>query len=239
MKKRNIDLSLVLPLYNEGPTLPLSLRAIDDLLSQTKLEYEAILIDDKSQDRTVSLAKKQIRGKNNWRLLCHSKNLGRGAAVAEGIKKARGRVVGFIDVDLEVGPDYILGMVSRILSKQTDVVTGERVYKLKPSSLLRHTLSLIYRWLARMLLGLPFKDTETGYKFFDREKILPVVRKVKNKGWFWDTEIMAQAHYHRLKVLEIPVLFVRRFDKKSSVKVFKDSWDYLIKLLKFKIRIKA
>jgi glycosyltransferase involved in cell wall biosynthesis len=232
-KINNLDLSLILALYNEGQTLPNSLARIFNVLDNSKFSYEVILIDDKSQDETAGLVNKIIAGRNNCHFYQHEKNVGRGGTVTEGIRLAKGRVVGFLDVDLEASPIYIPEMVEKILKNEANVVTGLRVYKLQPSLLFRHISSLVYRWLVKLLIKLPFYDTETGYKFFNREKILPVIEEVQDKGWFWDTEIMAQVYSHRLKVLESPVLFIRRFDKKSTVKIFQDSWDYLVKLIKY------
>lgn len=238
MKNKNPDLSLILALYDEGPTLPQSLHKIFEVLDKSNLKYEVILIDDRSQDQSATLAKQAIANRSNCLFYQHKKNVGRGGTVAEGIRLAKGRVVGFIDVDLEVSPDYMPQMIEKILNNEADVVTGRRFYKLKLPSLLRQIASLIYRWLVRLLLKLPYYDTETGYKFFNREKILPIVEKVQDKGWFWDTEIMARTYYHHLRVLELPVLFIHRFDKKSTVKIFNDSWDYLVKLIKFKRKLK-
>ena len=76
-------------------------------------------------------------------------------------------------------------------------------------------------------------DTETGFKFFNRGKILPVLEQVQDKRWFWDTEIMVRALWNGLNITEIPCLFMRRSDKKSTVNLRKDIWDYLAKLYRF------
>jgi len=66
-----------------------------------------------------------------------------------------------------------------------------------------------YSFLVRHLLGLPFHDTETGYKFFRRESVLPLLDEIEDGGWFWDTEFMARAHRRGLRVVEIPGAYVR------------------------------
>ena len=90
-----------------------------------------------------------------------------------------------------------------------------------------------YVWLRKKLLGLPYRDTEGGYKFFKRKKILPLLKKVKNKGWFFDTEIMALCFKHKLRVKEIPVAFVRNPQKTSTVRLVPDTINYLWNLIKF------
>lgn len=92
--------------------------------------------------------------------------------------------------------------------------------------------------MVRRILGIQLNDTETGYKFFDRRKILPVLKKTRNPGWFWDTEIMTIAYYQGLKIEEIPVLFIRRFDKQSMVNIIPDTLDYFVNLCRFRKRVK-
>lgn len=235
---KEIDFSLVLALYNESSVLPQSLKRIFESLDKSGLNYEIILIDDKSNDQTPELAKKEILDRSNCHFYQHERNLGRGGTVSEGLKLAKGAVVGFIDVDLEVGPEYMTGFVRKILSGEAEVIAGLRRYEFTLRCFLRYLITGFYHQLVRLFLKLPFRDTETGYKFFNREKILPILEKVQDNGWFWDTEIMAQAYAHYLRVLELPVIFRRRDDKKSTVKIFHDSFDYLIKLIKFRKRFK-
>lgn len=234
---KRIDFSLIIACYNEEGLLRESVEAILPVLDNTKLTYELIFVDDKSRDRTVDIIKTLVKKNSRFRALYHTVNEGRGKTVRDGIAAAKGNVVGFIDADLEVSPVYIPGFVRMILARQMDVVTGLRVYREGLSSLHRAILSRGYSWLVRWILGIPLKDTETGYKFFNRNKILPILMKTIHTGWFWDTEIMTYAHYHGLKIKEVPVLFIRRFDKQSSVRLFHDTLDYLKNLIIFRNRL--
>ncbi|HLD24795.1 MAG TPA: glycosyltransferase family 2 protein [Patescibacteria group bacterium] len=168
------------------------------------------------------------------RAIFHRVNQGRGGSVVDGIKAAKGSVVGYIDIDCEVSPVYIPHMVSLILQKKADVVIGRRFYRTSPSSLIREVLSRGYQWLSDRMIGTGGLDTETGYKFFARKKIVPILSKTKHPGWFWDTEIMVYARRAGLKITEVPVLFLRRFDKHSSVNIFRDTIDYLVQLIRFR-----
>ncbi len=91
-----------------------------------------------------------------------------------------------------------------------------------------------YSYLVRRLLKLPFRDTETGYKFFRREKLVSVLDEVADRGWFWDTEFMARAARHGLRVVEIPGAYIRRWDKTSTVRGMRDSLAYFRQLLQFR-----
>lgn len=228
MKKKQIDVSLVLPCYNEAKLFDESVKRIVSTLQNTKFTYEIIFVDDNSSDTTLS----KIR-KTPYRCIAHTGNLGRGRAVADGIRAAQGTVVGYIDIDCEVDPVYIPSMVSRILERRADVVIGKRYYRSSPKAMLREVLSRGYQWVSDVLIGTGGLDTETGYKFFSRKKILPVLSLATHPGWFWDTEIMVYARRRGLKIVEVPVLFIRRFDKQSSVRVFSDTIDYMRELIRF------
>ena len=237
-KNKKPDFSLILPCYNEGPHLDESVKKIVETLAISKFSYEIILIDDKSKDNTAQHIKNIVKNHQHLQGFFHKKNLGRGGTVKKGILKAKGKVVGFIDVDLEVSPVYIPYFVSRILNGQAEVTTGHRTYRETLISLPRVISSRSYSFLVKKILGVPLHDTETGYKFFDRQKILPILKKTRNPGWFWDTEIMTIAYYQGLKIKELPVLFTRRFDKQSTVRIIPDALDYFVNLCCFRQRVK-
>ena len=236
MKK--IDLSLILTCFNEAAILEKNVSEIEKILSISKLSYELIFVDDRSKDESRRVISKLVKKKKNRKFVFHKVNKGRGGAVASGIRIAKGKIVGFIDTDLEVSPVYIPHIIQMILEGKADGVTGHRIYREGILSIHRSILSKGYSYLVRALLDIPYVDTETGYKFFRRKKILPILKKTKNKRWFWDTEIMAYSYYEGVKVLETPVLFIRRFDKESSVNVFTDTLDYFVNLIKFRKKIK-
>lgn len=229
-------ISLILPLYNEGSTLEQSLKTIYMSLEKIKKNWEVILVEDKSTDDTLVKIKKLLPYLRNSKLIHHKKNQGRGKTVSNGIKAARGIYCGFLDIDLEVSSDYIPLFIKE-LERGYDLVIGNRFYEKNITALARVITSKGYKLIVRSLLNLPVDDTESGYKFFRREKILPILSKINEKGWFWDTEICARAYWAGLKISQIPVLFVRRVDKKSTVRLIPDSWDYLKKIYRFRAQI--
>ena len=225
------DLSLILACYNETETFTDSVKQIITVLDKTDWTYEIIFVDDKSQDSTVSLIKQTIKRYPSKPLtgIFHDVNQGRGKTVTDGLLKARGKFIGFIDIDLEIPAWYIPRAVDT-LTAGADVVTGWRVYDLNPKGLIRWLASKSYMWLRSQVLGITLKDTESGFKFFKRAKIFPTLKHCRDPHWFWDTEIMARSVKAKLKIVEIPVVFIRRLDKTSTVKLLPDTLDYLKKL---------
>jgi hypothetical protein len=156
--------------------------------------------------------------------------------VTDGFKAARGTIAGYLDIDLEVHCRYIPSLV-RAIEKGADVATVRRIYAFQVRVLDRYFMSRGYSWLVRRLLKLPYFDTETGYKFFRRESVLPLLDEVEDRGWFWDTEFMARAHQRGLRVTELPGAYIRRSDKTSTVRGLRDSLSYFVQLLRFRRRL--
>lgn len=229
-------LSLILPLYNEGPSLERNLNTIYKSLQKTKNSWEVILVEDKSTDNTLGKIQKLLPNLKNTKLISHKKNQGRGRTVSDGIINAQGIYCGFLDVDLEVSSEYIPSFIKE-LEKGFDVVVGNRFYEKKLNSIVRILTSRGYKMIVRFLIDLPVDDTETGYKFFRRKKILPIISQISEKGWFWDTEICARSYWANLKMKQIPILFVRKPEKKSTVRIIPDTWDYIKKIYSFRKQI--
>lgn len=232
MDKYNV--SLILACYNESEIFNQSVKRIIKALSQTDSTWEIIFVEDKSEDNTAALIKKVIARypRLNLSAYYHGKNLGRGKTVTDGFLAAQGKYVGFIDIDLETGEWYLPRFIDE-LERGADAAMAWRIYDFQLWSLPRWLATKGYIWLRKFLLGLPYRDTEGGYKFFKRKKILTLIKKVKNRGWFFDTEIMALCFKNKLKVKEIPVAFVRNSGKTSTVRLIPDSLNYLWNLIKF------
>src|SRR3990167_8412221 len=233
MAMRKLAVTIILPCYNEVPTFEKSVKKIVSVLKKLKKNWEIIFVEDKSTDKTKKTIEKLVSQIKNSRAIYHSKNQGRGKSVADGIKTAKGEICGFLDVDLEVSADYI-PLFTREIENGADMTIGRRFYERGMKSIARYLASKIYSSLVKTFLKIPIEDTEAGYKFFNRSKILPILVKIKDKGWFWDTEICARAYWSNLKISAVPVLFVRRHDKKSTVNLLPDSWNYLTKIIKFR-----
>lgn len=235
-----VDFSLVIACYNEEPILESSVAETLHVLDATRWSTELIFVDDASHDRTREVIERILAAYPDraMRAIAHPVNVGRGGTVADGIRVARGRFVGFIDIDLEVHARYLVPCVLA-LEQGADVATALRVYRFQWRSLDRYVLSRGYIWLVQRLLRVPLQDTETGFKLFRRDRILPVLEACQDRGWFWDTEIMIRAFHAGLRIVEVPVLFVRRYDKRSSVRPVRDTIEYLRRLWRFRAEMRA
>jgi glycosyltransferase involved in cell wall biosynthesis len=236
-----MDLSLIIACYNEEPHLQESVREVVQVLDRSRLLTELIFVEDCSRDgtrRVLDAVVAELATSHPLlpvKVILHEKNKGRGATVRDGMRAAQGRVMGFLDIDLEVHARYIPDMV-RAVDNGFDVATGFRVYHVDGTNVTRHVLSVGYRMLMRRAVNTALQDTETGYKFFRRETVMPLLEQTVTDGWFWDTEIMLLCERAGLRITEIPVAFVRRLDKESTVRVVPDTVDYLRRLQEFRAR---
>lgn len=233
MAENDLDLSVVIACYNEEEILFNNLKKIKQNLDKSHFKYEIILVDDFSKDKTVEIANDILKIYNNVRLICHTVNMGRGKTVEDGLRAARGKIAGFLDIDLQVPSHYITPLAIEI-EKGADIATAFRVYDVRLDILDRIIASKGYHFLFDLMLRTGIKDSETGYKFFNRERILPILDEIKDKHWFWDTEVMVRSYLKGYSIVEIPCLCIRYETKKSTVKLFKDSMRYLVNLWNFK-----
>lgn len=233
---RDLRLSLILPCYNEMEHIGVSLARIREFLafSFPAGGYEIILVDDGSSDGTQGYLS-ALGQSDSLRVVLNPSNLGRGGAVKVGMGLARGRATGFIDIDLEVSEVYIPKFV-QLIEGGADVAVAARVYKIGfgPLALTRHALSAGYGKVSHAWLGLPVTDTEAGYKFFS-ERAREIVRVASRfDHWFFDTECVLLADAHGLAVVEHPVLFLRNTTKTSTVRIVRDTIQYLASIREYR-----
>ena len=228
-------LSVVLACYNEAQHLRASFAEIRDTLERAGWPFEVVFVDDVSRDGTPEILDEIVAAHPQLalRVIRHERNRGRGATVADGFRAARGEIAGYLDVDLEVHCRYVPSLV-RAIERGVDVATVRRIYAFQLRSLDRYAMSRGYSFLVRHLLGVPYRDTETGFKFFRRARVLPFLDEIGDEGWFWDTEFMVRAQLRGLRIAEIQGAYVRRTDKTSTVSGLRDSLDYFSKLWRFR-----
>jgi glycosyltransferase involved in cell wall biosynthesis len=230
--------SLVIACYKDAPHLLRNVKILDEYLSQTKFEYEFVFVEDASPDDTAKEVQNSVEWLHsmgrNTQTIYHEKNTGRGGAVTDGIQIAKGEIVGFIDIDLEHLMDGLIPMILEVSSGQADVVVGRRALGNPLAKPVRVVSSYVYRWLVHAFIPLPVADTECGLKVFNRSKILPVLETVKDKHWFWDTEIVHKAWVSGLLISERWIVFVEDKTKATTVRLWHDTWAYLIAIRNYR-----
>lgn len=168
MDKR-LDISVVVPLYNEQESLPELVAWIDRVAEQNKLSYEVIMVDDGSSDdswQVVEQLKEQYPAIKGIRF---ARNYGKSAALYCGFAEAEGEVVFTMDADLQDSPDEIPPMRRMILEEGYDLVSGWKKKRYDPAG--KRLPSKFFNWTARVVSGIKLHDFNCGLKAYRRKVI--------------------------------------------------------------------
>lgn len=231
-----MKLSIIIPVYNEEKTVS---KIIEMVLAEKIPEVvkEVIVVDDGSTDKTVSLIPK-----NKIKFYQHKNNLGKGAAVVTGIKKATGDYIIIQDADLEYDPKFIKELLTPVLVNKAKVVYGTRLNRMphlkgeeKESRFILHYfgnrfLSLI----TSVLYGSWITDMETCYKLIPTK--LAKELKIHARSFDFEPEITAKILKKGYKIKEVPIKTKpRNYDEGKKLRTFHDGSIALFTLMKYRI----
>jgi len=221
------ELSIVIPAYNEEARLPRALERVCDYLVSRGLgadQAEIIVVDDGSRDATAQIAQEWARQLPSLRLVSNAQNRGKGYSVRHGMLEARGRVALFTDADLSA-PIEEADKLLAALRAGNDVAIGSRALDRSlistHQSKLRELAGIIFNGFVRLFTGLPFHDTQCGFKLFLREPSHIVFEQQRIERFGFDPEILFLAKHHGLRAVEIPVRWAH--DPATKVHVVRDS----------------
>ncbi|WP_048159724.1 glycosyltransferase family 2 protein [Thermococcus barophilus] len=187
-------ISVIIPAYNEEKRIGKVLQRMPDFID------EIIVVDDGSEDRTSEVAREL--GAEVIRL---EQNQGKGRAMSEGIKKANGDIIVFIDADGQHKPEEIIKLVEPILNGEADFVIGSRLIKAQGERpLIRKISNFITTSLIRLKLGINVRDTQSGFRAIRRE-FLP---EIESKRYEVETEVLIKAVKKGARVKEVPVSMI-------------------------------
>lgn len=218
-----IDLSVVIPYYNPGPSLVKHINELGDVLDRININYEIIAVSDGSTDGSSDALVSLLPHKLVNVIL--SRNYGKGQALRVGLRQGRGKYLGFIDADGDIPASQLASVVALVRETMPDIVTGSKRHKdsqvYYPT--LRKVYSFGYQLLIRMLFNLSVRDTQTGMKVIRREVLAEVLPLMVEKRFAFDLELFVVAkHLGYTHVVEVPVVINERFGSTISLKSVRD-----------------
>ncbi len=220
----NIELSVVVPAYNEERRLGPTLYRVAEYLSASGRSCEIIVVSDGSSDGTVVLAQKLARTIPFLRVVEHSANLGKGHAVRTGMLLAKGKRILFSDADLSV-PIEEVETLWRWLDDGFAIAIGSRGLPdsriLRRQAWYRQTMGKAFNVIVRFLTGTLIRDTQCGFKLFSREAVQAVFDRQEINGFGFDVEVLLIAQKAGLLIKEVPVSWIDSPD--SRVHILRDS----------------
>ena len=222
------SLSVIIPAYNEAARLGNTLRAVVDYLRVNSPDAEVIVVDDGSSDQTAELARQALKDSGSLRtsVISYKSNLGKGRAVRLGLLASRSDVTLFSDADLSTPITEAPKLVDPIISGQYDVTFGSRALNREligvHQSWRREQGGRIFNLGVRLATGMPFWDTQCGFKAFRMSVCRPLIEAATIDRFGFDVELLYLAFRAGLNLKEIPV----RWDHNegSKITLFTDSF---------------
>lgn len=213
------SLSLIIPCFNEAAIIAGTLRAVTRFLEAAGLDFEVVVGDDGSTDGTDRIVLEAAAEDPRIRLL-RAGHRGKGAILTRALLEGRGRVLAFVDADLEIDVASLPALLAAV-EEGADVAIGSKIrhpdWRTRP---LRRRLSTRgYNLLVRALLGSAIGDHQAGIKAFRAEPLRAILGGIDNPGWTWDTEVLVAAQRAGLRVAEVPV--TTTFQRPSKVSLLR------------------
>lgn len=225
----NPTYSIVIPAYNESARIPATLRRVVDCVRSRGWRSEIVVVNDGSTDRTVEVVNEFARHAPEVRLIENPGNRGKGYSVRAGMLAARGGILMFTDSDLSA-PIEEADRLFDAIDSGADIAIGSRWLdsgrQTHRQPLYRQFFGRCFNFVTRLVMSLPFADTQCGFKAFTREAAQTVFQLQTIEGWGFDPEILFIALKRGYRVKEVPVTWAH--DERTRMRYLKDG----IKMLK-------
>jgi dolichyl-phosphate beta-glucosyltransferase len=215
--------SIVIPAYNESARIPSSLQKVVCCIRERGWRAEVIVVNDGSTDRTAEVVRTFARTAPEVRLIENPGNRGKGYSVRSGMLQALGEIVMFTDADLS-SPIEEAERLFAALAAGADIAIGsrwlERDRQTQRQPLYRQVFGRCFNAVTRLVMGLPFADTQCGFKAFTRHAAQTVFQLQTIERWGFDPEILFIALKRGFRVVEVPVTWGH--DERTRMSYIKD-----------------
>lgn len=240
MKK--VYLSVVIPCYNEERNIRLgALENVAHFLNKKLYEWEAVIVDDGSNDESRNLIGEFVKDHSNFRLVA-VKHQGKAAAVTRGVFESTGEIILFTDLD-QATPINQMDKLIPYFEKDYDMVIGSRSNRRRGAPILRLMMARGYMVLRNLILNLGVTDTQCGFKAFSKKLARDVFPRLKvfsteRKAYGstvtagFDVELLYLVKLSGYKTAEVPVEW--HYQETRHVNPLKDSWESLQDLVKIR-----
>ena len=215
--------SIVIPAYNESGRIPATLESVVSCIRQKNWLAEVIVVNDGSRDRTAQVVREFAAHAPEVRMLENPDNRGKGSSVRNGLLHALGEVVMFTDADLSAPIEEAQGLFEAIAGG-ADIAIGSRWLESKRQTirqpLYRQVFGRLFNAMTRAVMGLPFADTQCGFKAFTRAAAQTVFQLQTIDRWGFDPEILFIALKRGYTIREVPVSWAH--DERTRISYLKD-----------------
>lgn len=230
----DLELSIVIPVYNEKDRIQRGLEKILKFLDRRQFSWELIVIDDGSDDFTPAIAE-GILEDTKQAMVIRSRHLGKGGAIRKGVLKSRGKWVLYLDIDLATPIEELTRFMQN--RKEYDVIIGSR--KMQGAKVEVHQPKLrefggrIFTELTNLLVTRGISDITCGFKMFRTPIAKKLFSQAQLNGWSFDAEILYLAQSTGQRIKEIPVRW--RDDPQTRVNLVRDTLESFMGLLRIRL----
>jgi len=228
-----LELSIVIPAFNEERRLAKSLELVQAYIASRHIRAEVLVVDDGSTDDTAKVVEHSQSHFPELELVSNGRNCGKGFSVRHGMLRAKGEIALFTDADLSAPIEEADKLVAALREGAFDGAIGSRAINRAlidvHQPLSRELAGRVYNGIVRWIAGVPFRDTQCGFKAFRLEKTRVIFELQRTHGFGFDPEILLLAQQRGLRIAEIPVRWAH--DPATKVHVFLDSLRMLRDLL--------
>jgi dolichyl-phosphate beta-glucosyltransferase len=221
-----VDLSIVVPAFNEEHRLPPTLDRLYSYLSTQPMRWEIVVVDDGSRDQTCAVVEAHMARIPNLRLVRQNPNRGKGAAVRLGMLAAHGQIRVMSDADGSMSPDQLPRLLAPILACTAEISIGSRYAEGARSNIHQPRYRVLWSRLANKVIQRSLvpgvNDTQCGFKAFTAEAARDLFGRGRIDGWAFDLEILALARRAGYAIAEVGVEWTD--DRRSRVNPLKDMW---------------
>jgi len=230
-------ISWIIAAYNEEKRLPQTLCKLSN--EYCGQDFEIIISDDGSQDKTYEIALEFSRTHDNVKVVT-DRHKGRGAALQKGFRASRGEAVVFSSADIIIPRQYIIKLVSDLCNYDLIMLSKHVSGSMElDGGVIRKVLSLFFNSLVRILWRIPYKDTQ-GVKIWKASALKKVIPKAKINGFLFDLEVILYAHKLGFKIVEVPWTYTytpgSKVKLRSILQMISDLILLRIKWLKYGLR---
>jgi len=220
-----MKVSIIVVAHNEEKNIKHCLQLLLNHFSKKNYEYEIIVSEDGSTDRTYEIAKKFEKRYNNIKVLHTKKKLGKGGGIIKGFKNANGDIVIFTDTDLAALPSQMDKLIDEInrgedVAISSKYIKGSKILKKPPTK--KMIAGKIFNLFLNLLFNFNIKDTQCGLKAIKGSALKKIINKLTKTGWDFDVEFLLRAKQNNLKIKEVPVVWSHK-EETTKFYFIKDS----------------
>ncbi|HEY5213029.1 MAG TPA: dolichyl-phosphate beta-glucosyltransferase [Acidobacteriaceae bacterium] len=221
-------LSIVIPAYNESARIEATLARVLECVDTRHWDAEILVVDDGSTDNTAAIIQQWMARHPQLHLVKNPGNRGKGYSVRNGLLQSAGDIVMFTDADLSAPIEEATSLIEAI-DAGADVAIGSRWLDKQKQTvhqpIYRRFFGRCFNWVTRRIIGLPFKDTQCGFKAFRRDAAQVIFRLQTIERWGFDPEILYIARKLKYTIIEVPVTWGH--DERSRISYLKDGMKML------------